>query len=141
MSRQIRNSVTLTVIMVVVFAASSGRTATMSKESKVMQVQGNFIHTVLFWLNENADDESKKQLLEDCKSLLGSIPTVQYLAVGQPADTSRDVVDNSYDVGLVVHFADKAGHDYYQEAEKHLEFIERNRDIWKRVQVYDIQAK
>ena len=97
-----------------------------------------FIHTVLFWLKDGTADSKKKALIKDCKELLGSISTVQYLAAGEPAGTPRDVVDNSYDVGLVVHFQNSGDHDVYQTAEKHLEFIERNKDIWERVQVYDI---
>jgi hypothetical protein len=112
-----------------------------SGEGKDMQEMGVFVHTVLFWFNENADESKKRQLIDDCKSLLGSISTVRFLAVGTPAGTSRSVVDNSYDVGLIVHFEDEAGHEHYQTAEKHLKFIERNRDTWARVQVYDIQAE
>jgi hypothetical protein len=97
-----------------------------------------FIHTVLFWLKDGTADSRKSALIQDCKDLLGSITTVQYLAAGEPAGTPRGVVDNSFDVGLVVHFKDSAGHEVYQTAEKHLEFIERNNDIWERVQVYDI---
>ena len=97
-----------------------------------------FIHTVLFWLKDGTAESKKKALIRDCKELLGSISTVQYLAAGEPAGTPRDVVDNSYDVGLVVHFQNSADHDVYQTAEKHLEFIEQNQEIWERVQVYDI---
>ena len=60
------------------------------------------------------------------------------LEVGPPAGTQREVVDNSYGVCLVVRFENKAGHEYYQTAEKHVQFIERNKDIWERVQVYDM---
>lgn len=103
-----------------------------------VQLGQRFIHTVLFWLKDGTTDSRKTALIKDCKELLGSISTVQYLAAGEPAGTPRDVVDNSYDVGLVVHFKNAADHDVYQSAEKHLEFIERNNDIWERVQVYDI---
>ena len=37
--------------------------------------------------------------------------------------TPRDVVDNSYDVGLCVVLDDSAGHDVYQEHPLHKEFI------------------
>jgi hypothetical protein len=47
-------------------------------------------------------------------------------------------VDNSYGVGLVVHFDDKNGHDFYQDAPAHKDFIARNQAIWERVQVYDL---
>lgn len=108
--------------------------------AKEEQTMGAFIHTVFFWLNEDVAESGKQQLIDDCKTLLGSISTVRFLAVGPPAGTPREVVDNSYDVGLVVHFVDESGHDVYQGAEAHLEFIERNRDNWKRVQVYDIRV-
>lgn len=127
-------------LLFLTFSTSIG-TATDSDGGKQMQKKGTFVHTVLFWLKETAREREKEQLISDCKSLLGSIPTVRFLAVGAPAGTPRSVVDNSYDVGLVVHFADKAGHDHYQEAEQHLEFIERNQESWLRVQVYDIQAE
>ena len=103
-----------------------------------MEQSGRFIHTVFFWLNEGTTTSQTEQLLNDCKEYLGAIKTVRYLAVGNPAGTPREVVDNSYGVGLVVHFDNKAGHDYYQEAEEHKKFIERNQSIWKRVQVYDL---
>ncbi|HUV13983.1 MAG TPA: Dabb family protein [Acidobacteriota bacterium] len=109
-----------------------------SHEGARVESGQRFIHTVLFWLKDGTTDSKKKALIKDCKDLLGSIATVKYLAAGEPAGTPREVVDNSFDVGLVVHFEDSTGHDVYQTAEKHLEFIERNNDIWERVQVYDI---
>jgi len=96
-----------------------------------------FIHTVYFWLNDGTPDRARAQLIQDCRTLLGSIPTVRQLWVGPPAGTPRDVVDNSYGVGLTVVLDDAAGHDVYQDHELHVRFIERNREHWARVQVYD----
>lgn len=118
--------------------AESTTSRTGSLEGAEVESGQRFIHTVLFWLKDGTADSRKNALIKDCKDLLGSIATVQYLAAGEPAGTPREVVDNSFDVGLVVHFKDSAGHEVYQTAEKHLEFIERNNDIWERVQVYDI---
>lgn len=106
-----------------------------------VEQQSRFIHTVLFWLKPGTTDARKAQLIADCKELLGAIQTVRYLAAGEPAGTPRQVVDNSYQVGLVVHFEDSAGHDVYQAAELHQQFIERNQDIWERVQVYDLVSR
>ena len=104
------------------------------------EAEAKFIHTVLFWMKDGTTEEQKQQLIQDCREFLGPISSVRFLAAGMPAMTPRtEVVDNSYGVGLVVHFEDRAGHDLYQEAPKHLEFIERNQAIWERVQVYDIQ--
>ena len=98
-----------------------------------------FVHTVYFWMRDGAGDASRRQLLEDCKSYLGKIPTVRHLWAGAPAMTPRDVVDNSYGVGLTVVLDDAAGHDVYQEHPLHKEFIARNKPNWKRVQVYDFK--
>ena len=51
--------------------------------------------------------------------------------------TPRDVVDNSYAVGLLTVFKDRAGHDAYQTHPTHMDFINRNKANWERVQVYD----
>jgi hypothetical protein len=96
-----------------------------------------FVHTVYFWLNEGTPETAREQLIQDCRTLLPQVPSVHSLWAGAPAGTPRDVVDNSYGVGLTVLFDDAAGHDVYQDHPLHCEFIERNKAHWRRVQVYD----
>jgi hypothetical protein len=98
-----------------------------------------FVHTVYFWLQPAAPASAADQLAQDCRELLGKIPTVRHLWAGKPAMTPRDVVDNSYAVGLTVILDDDAGHDVYQTHELHLLFIARNKPHWSRVQVYDFR--
>jgi len=100
--------------------------------------ESGFIHTVFFWLKSGTPESARQQLIDDCRQYLGKISTVRFLAAGVPAGTPRQVVDNSYAVGLAVHFDDQAGHDAYQEDALHLEFIARNKAHWERVQVYDL---
>ena len=61
-----------------------------------------FVHTVYFWLKEGTPAAARDQLVSDCREYLGKIPTVRQLMAGVPAMTPRDVVDNSYGVGLTV---------------------------------------
>ncbi len=96
-----------------------------------------FIHTVYFWLNDGAPEAAQQKLIDDCRTILGQVPTVRQIWAGPPANTPRDVVDNSYACGLTVIFDDPEGHDVYQDHPLHQEFIERNRAHWARVQVYD----
>ena len=96
-----------------------------------------FIHTVYFWLKPDSDKVARRQLVADCREYLGKIPAVRHLWTGVPALTPREVVDNSYGVGLTVVLDDTAGHDVYQEHTLHREFITRNKAHWARVQVYD----
>ena len=99
-----------------------------------------FIHTVYFWVKPGTTVAAVEQLVADCRSFLGKIPTVRQLWTGRPAMTPRDVVDNSYAVGLTVVLDDSAGHEIYQKHPLHLEFIARNKAEWSRVQVYDYQG-
>jgi hypothetical protein len=96
-----------------------------------------FIHTVYFWLRPGATLAARDQLVNDCRELLGEIPSVVSIWAGVPAMTPRDVVDNSYGVGLTVVLEDAAGHDVYQEHPLHKDFIARNKETWERVQIYD----
>ena len=98
-----------------------------------------FVHTVYFWMNPGVSDAQRRQLADDCQTYLAKIPTVRHLWAGPPAMTPREVVDNSYDVGLCVVMDDAAGHDVYQEHPLHKEFIARNKPHWKRVQIYDFK--
>jgi len=98
-----------------------------------------FVHAVYFWLDEAAPDSARRQLVTDCTTYLAKIPTVRHVWAGRPAMTPRPVVDNTYDVGLVVALDDAAGHDVYQEHPLHKEFVARNQPHWKRIQIYDFK--
>ena len=99
-----------------------------------------FIHTVYFYLKPGATQAARDQLVHDCREYLGKIPVVKHLWAGVPAMTTREVVDNTYGVGLTVVLEDVAGHDVYQEHPLHLDFIQRNKETWNRVQIYDYLA-
>lgn len=99
-----------------------------------------FIHLVYFWLKPGTPDAEREALAKDCRELLSDIPDVVHLWAGRPAMTPRDIVDNSYDVGLCVVLKDAAAHDVYQTHPKHLEFIGRHKPHWQRVQVYDFNG-
>ena len=99
-----------------------------------------FVHTVYFYVKATASQAARDQLVNDCRAYLGKIPCVKTLWAGVPAMTPRDVVDNSYGVGLTVVLEDIAGHDVYQEHPLHLDFIKRNKETWESVKIYDYLA-
>ncbi len=101
---------------------------------------GMFIHHVYFWLKPGTSAAEREALARDCRTLLSEIPGVRHLWAGEPAMTPREVVDNSYDVGLCVILDDAKAHDVYQDHPRHKEFIARHKDHWGRVQVYDFKA-
>ena len=95
-----------------------------------------FVHNVYFWLKEGITAEEEKAFLTGLVSLKG-IESIGQFYYGPPAGTPRDVVDNSYDYALSIHFNDKAAQDAYQVDPTHLAFVEKLADSWRKVQVYD----
>jgi len=95
-----------------------------------------FIHNVYFWLKGGLSDKDLTVLEEGLSSLL-KISGVQGGHWGKPANTPRDVVDNSYTYALTVIFEDRERHDAYQEDKQHLRFIEQCSSMWLNVKVYD----
>jgi hypothetical protein len=98
---------------------------------------GMFIHTLYFWLTDDAGKDVRNRMLADCTELLAKIPSARHVWAGTPAMTPRPVVDNSYTLGLCVACDDAKGHDQYQAHPLHVEFGNRYKRYWNKVQVYD----
>jgi hypothetical protein len=94
-------------------------------------------HTVYFTLNDNSP-AAVQRLVAACKTHLTDHPGERFFAAGTLADEfQRPVNDQAYDVALHVFFTDRAAHDAYQEAPRHLKFIEENKANWTQVRVFD----
>jgi len=94
-------------------------------------------HDVYFTLKDNSQ-AAKQRLVDACKKYLSEHPgTVWFSAAVRAEEFDRPVNDQDFDVALHLVFRDKAAHDAYQEAPKHQQFIEENRDNWKQVRVFD----
>jgi hypothetical protein len=93
-------------------------------------------HDVYFSLNQSTP-EAKKKLVEACKKYLSKHPGEVFFAAGTLADLKREVNDRDFDVALHIVFQNMASHDKYQDAPRHKQFIEENKDSWKKVRVFD----
>lgn len=94
-------------------------------------------HNVFFKLKDPSD-ANRKTLVEACHKFLSNHPgTVFYSAGTLASEFDREVNDRDFDVSLHVVFTDQAAHDAYQENPRHLEFIEKNRESWEKVRVFD----
>ena len=100
------------------------------------ELEGGFFHMVFFWL-VNDTPEVMKQFLKELKDFVGQVEEIKKVHIGPPADTDRDVIDNTYSYSLVVTFDSKKEHDIYQEHTAHQKFIENASSLWKKVLVYD----
>jgi hypothetical protein len=95
------------------------------------------VHDVYFSLKDNSP-QARQKLIAACKKHLTGHPGAVWFAVGTVADEmKRDVNDRDFDVALHLVFKNKAAHDQYAKAERHLKFIEESKDNWKKVRVFD----
>lgn len=96
-----------------------------------------FAHNVYFTLND-ASDAKKAELVAECHTYLKGHPGVVFFAAGTVSQAhDRPVNVRDFDVSLHVIFDSIAAQDAYQTAADHLTFIERNKDNWKQVRVFD----
>lgn len=94
-------------------------------------------HMVFFNLKDSTP-ENREKLVAACKKYLSDHPGTIYFSAGSRAEElARDVNDKDFDVALHLVFKDKAAHDVYAEAPRHLEFINQNKDGWAKVRVFD----
>jgi hypothetical protein len=103
---------------------------------KDKELEGGFFHMVFFWLI-NDSQEVEKQFLKELKSFVAQVEEIKKVHIGPPANTDRDVIDNTYSFSLVVTFDSKKEHDIYQSHAAHIKFIENASSLWKKVLVYD----
>ena len=69
-------------------------------------------HVVLCWLKEPGNVEQRKQIVEVSKSFR-KIPGVLDIRVGQVVASDRAIVDDSYDVAILVVVPDQKSLDEY----------------------------
>lgn len=109
----------------------------LSDKSKLSQSSDSlFVHSVYFWLKEDITEDEQNTFVQILREL-EQIESVESLEVGVPAQTPRDVVDNSYDVALLVYFKDRIGHDKYQSDTIHVDAISRFEEWIDKIQIYD----
>ena len=84
-----------------------------------------FVHIALFSLPKGASPSEAEILSREIDAKLRGLPSVAGIWWGPPAGTwspERAVVDENYDVGLLVLFRDKAALDTYIAHPLHEEF-------------------
>src|SRR5262249_24177033 len=94
-------------------------------------------HNVYFSLKDNSP-AARKKLVDACRKYLAKHPGTVFFAAGVLAEElKREVNDRDFDVGLHIVFDSQAAHDKYQDAPLHKQFIEENKENWKKVRVFD----
>ena len=100
-----------------------------------MQLQNTFIHHVFFWLKEH-NESNREQLIAGLKKL-SSVSTIKQYHIGVPANTNREVIENTYSVSWMILFDNAADQDSYQSDPIHLNFVKECAHLWNKVTVFD----
>ena len=118
----------------VAFAAGLQRSA--ARAANAEGKNSMLAHNVYFSLKDS-NEANRRKLVEACDKYLSDHPGTVFYAAGTVSDLKREVNDRDWDVGLHVVFKDRASHDAYQDAPKHLKFIDENKSTWAKVRVFD----
>ena len=100
------------------------------------ELPGKFVHVVFFWLIDDAG-ETRAKFMTELRKFIDHVDVIKTKHIGSPANTDRDVIDNTYSYSLILSFDSKQEHDLYQEHPLHKEFIANASSLWKKVLVYD----
>ena len=93
-------------------------------------------HHVFFKLVDRSD-EAIETLLAACNKYLDNHDGLVGFSVGTRDRELDREVNQDFDVSLHCIFQDRPAHDAYQTAERHLQFIEENKENWAEVRVFD----
>lgn len=101
--------------------------------------RGKVEHVVLVWLKKPGNAADKATLIATAKMFQQKIPQIQHLSTGTALPSDRPVVDDSFDVGLVMRFASKTDLDTYEKHPVHVEAVKNTlAPLAKKLLVYDI---
>ena len=110
------------------------------KQSKPKKVQqdSKLHHIVLCWLKDSGNEKDRKEIIEVTETLK-NIPGVISAQAGEVVLSDRDIVDDSFDVGIIIVTKDQEDlqkyldHPIHQKAKKEVLL-----PLVKKVLVYDI---
>ncbi|TDU81595.1 stress responsive alpha/beta barrel protein [Prosthecobacter fusiformis] len=101
--------------------------------------QGKVEHVVLIWLKKPGDAKDRAAVVAAAKKFQAEIPQIQHLSVGQPLPSDRPVVDDSFDVGMVIRFANQADLSVYEKHPVHTQAVtDTLKPLAKKLLVYDV---
>ena len=121
----------------VVIAASLLLAACSSLPSTSQPGDGSRLHVVLFWLKPEMPAAEREAIPVEMAAKAALVPGLDAVWTGRPAGTPRDVVDNSFDLMLVMRFRDAAAAKAWDDDPIHLQLVARFKPWFARVVVYD----
>ncbi len=99
--------------------------------------ESTVVHIVLIWLKETGNAEHIQQVIDVSNQLKG-ISEIQMLHVGQSIPSEREIVDDSFDVGLYMAFDSQAAMQRYLVHPDHKKAVKSVlKPLASKIRIYD----
>jgi len=102
------------------------------------QYSGEVSHVVLIWLKDDVSPK-KAENIRHVSQTFETIPNVLSVHVGTALSSKRKMVDDSFDIGVVLRFPNQKAMEAYLLHPIHMQAVEKLIKPWvKKIVVYDI---
>lgn len=103
---------------------------------------GQVEHVVLVWLKDAGNEAKRSEIIATARSFQKDIPGILSISAGAPLPSDRPVVDDSFDIGLVMRFENAAALAAYETHPVHVKAVQEIlKPASKKLQVYDVVVK
>ena len=103
-----------------------------------LQTEREIQHVVLVWFNEDVSDLHIQQVVEQSYGLQQKIPQLKSIRIGEAIESDRPMVDDSFDIGLVMGFDSLADLREYEQHSDHKAFLgEYIKGRVAKIKIYD----
>ncbi len=98
-------------------------------------------HVVLCWLKEHGNKAQRRQVIAESQAL-ADIPGVLEIRVGEVLPSDRAIVDDSFDVGVIISFGSVEDMNRYITNKTHERIVkEKLMPLLAKIVVYDFSEK
>lgn len=125
----------MTRTLLLIFLTTSGAYQSIAEQSREPPLS----HVVLVWLKEPGNHVAINRITEASHGFK-AVPGVLSVQVGKPAPSERPIVDDSFDLGIIISFPDKAAMNRYLTHPIHRDAVhDIIKPLTRKILVYDIQ--
>ncbi|ROS01378.1 stress responsive alpha/beta barrel protein [Sinobacterium caligoides] len=139
MSKRVRLYCLLLALLLGGSALSTLHAEQVKKTERVKTDQAKPVqHIVLLWLKDAGNPSGVAQVIA-ASHKLADIPGVDDLTVGPALPSERQLVDDSFDVAITMHFASPRAMDHYLASEPHRQIVAAEiKPLLSKIVVYDM---
>ncbi len=107
-----------------------------------VRARGTVEHVVVCWLKTPGDAAARQRIIDESRAFVGVIPGLLDVSAGMSLPSTRPTVDSSFDVAVVMTFADEASLRAYDAHPRHKKAVDEVlRPLVARLVIYDFRDR